>query len=234
MPDEHETFVLRPGRVRVVLLTIGLVFCGALFYFMALVCLAIKVDSVLARFALMLLALFLAALATYFLLVLRTTIIRIEVGPERLKLRLPRVRGPLPVIGTIRADLPYGDIVSVERREEVYVSFGLVTVQRVFSILTRNGVRIVLGVMAENWGAQMRFDRAAELIAARAHVPVADRGTVRVGGVIRAMIRDVPPWGAETTDTAVRSRWHRRATLSMQLLMLLVSLTAVLRACSHS
>ena len=234
MPDEQETYVLRPGRACIVLLTIGLVFCGAVFYFMAAVCLAIPVDNVLARFALTLLALFLAALATYFLLLLRTTIIRIEVGPERLKLRLPRVRGPLPLLSTIRADLPYGDIVSVEHREEAYVSFGLVTVQRVFSIVTRDGVRIVLGVMAENWGAQMPYDQAAARIAARAHVTVADRGTVRVGGVIRAMIHDVPPWGGETTDVAERSRWHRRATLTMQLLMLIMALSAVLRACSHS
>ena len=31
MADEQETFVLRPGRARIVLLTIGLVFCGAVF-----------------------------------------------------------------------------------------------------------------------------------------------------------------------------------------------------------
>ena len=179
MDRDHETFVVRPGLLRVVLLSVLLVVGAAVFLFLAAVAAVINVSGVLARGALLLLALFLAALAVYFLLVLSTIAQRIEVGPERLKLRLPRTRGPLPLLGVIRAQLPYGAIASVERREEVYVSFGLVTVQHAFSLVTRDGARLPLGVMAGNWGYQLPFDQAAQKIAERAGCSVIDRGAVR-------------------------------------------------------
>jgi len=240
MAGGEETFVLRMSRVRLALVGSGLAVCAILFYLaaavalMAAVAVVIDVGNLWARFALGLAALGLAALATYYLLLLRTTIIRIEVGPERLKLRMPAVRGPLPLLRTIRAEIPYGDIASVETREEVYSSFGLVTVQCAFSVLTREGARLPLGVMAENWGAQMRFDEAAARIAARARLAVVDRGAVRVGGVIRAMIRDVPPWSAESMTLPERTSWRRRGLATVQIILVLVSATAILRSCVHS
>ena len=142
---ERETFVLPPATVRVVLVSAGLVFCSAVFLAMTANCAMIKVDSAIARFALML-----AGLVAYLLLLLRTNIIRIELTPLRPKLRLPRVGGPLRLLGTIRADIPYTDIASVDTREEVYISFGLAIVQHAYSIVTRDGVRVLLGVMTEN------------------------------------------------------------------------------------
>jgi hypothetical protein len=232
--DTRETFVLRPGPLRVVLLSVVLVFGAGVFLFLAAVAVVIKVDSLLARAALSLLALVLAALALCFLLLLRTNIIRIEVGPERLKLRTPRVRGPLVLLSSIREDIPYSAIASVEAREEVYSSFGLVTVQRAFSIVTRDGRRLPIGIMAENLGAQMPFDQAAARIATRAGLSVVDRGAVRVGGVLRAIIRDVPPWSSAAMTVPERKVWHRRAALTMQFIGLLVVAVALLRACSGS
>jgi hypothetical protein len=234
MDSDDSTLVLRPGPLRLVLLSITLVFCACIFLFMAAVAVAIKVDSLIARSVLLLVALVLVALAVYLLLLLRTTIIRIEVGPQRLKLRIPKVRGPLPLLSTIRADLPYSAIASVETREEVYSSFGLVTVQRVFSLVTREGVRLPLGVMAENWGAQMPYDKAAAQIAARAHTAVVDRGAVRVGGILRAIINDVPPWSTQTMPAEESTAWHRRAALTIQLILALVAVTALLRSCFKS
>jgi hypothetical protein len=234
MQSDLETFVLRPGPLRVILLSVGLVFCAGLFLFMAAVAIAIRIDNLVARSAVFLLALVLVALAIYFLLLLRTTIIRIEVGPERLKLRMPGVRGPLPLLSTVRAELPYSAIASVETHEEIYNSFGLVTVQRVYSLVTRDGVRLPLGVMAENWGAQMRFDQAAAQIAVRAKTSVIERGAVRVGGVLRAMIRDVPPLSTHSMTLPETKSWHRRAAVSIQLIMLLVGATALLRSCLGS
>ena len=123
---------------------------------------------------------------------------------------------------------------SVETREEIYSSFGLITVQRAYSLVTRDGVRLPLGVMAENWGAQMRFDQAAAQIAARAQTSVIERGAVRVGGVLRAMIRDVPPWSTHSMTLPETKSWHRRAAVSIQLIMLLVGATALLRSCLGS
>jgi hypothetical protein len=83
---------------------------------------------------------------------------------------MPRVRGPVPLLGSIKADLPYSAVASVETREEVYSTFGLVTEQRAYSVVTRDGVRLPLGTMVENWSAplQLRFDQAAARIAERA------------------------------------------------------------------
>jgi hypothetical protein len=234
MPDNHETFVLRPGPLRAILLWVLLPFSAAMFLVLAAIAAAIQVDRMLARLAVWLVALVLAALAVYFLLALRMSIVRIEVGPERLKLRMPRVRGPLPLLRTIRADLPYSVIAAVETREEVYSTFGLVTVERAYSIVTRDGARLPLGVMAENWGGQMRFDEAAERIAARARLPVSKRGAVRVGGIIRAMVNDVPPWSAEAMSVPESQAWHRRAIMTMQFIGLLIVAVAVLRSCSGS
>src|SRR5580704_927473 len=125
MLDDHATFILRPGLWRVLFLWVTLLLCAGLFVAMAVILVFINVDSLVARLALWLVALGLVALAAWFLLYLRTSIIRIEVGPERLKLRMPRMRGPMALFGTIRAELPYTAIAAVETREEVYRSFGL-------------------------------------------------------------------------------------------------------------
>jgi hypothetical protein len=232
MPDSHDTFLLRVGPLRVVLLTVIMVFGAVVFLFIGATFAAIKVDSLLGRSALLLAALFLLMLAAYCLIILRTNIIRIEVGPERLKLRMPRLRGPLPLLTTIRAALPYADVASVETREEVYSTFGLVTVQRAYSLVTRDGVRLPLGVMAESWGFQMPFDQAAARIATRAGISIIDRGAVRVGGIIRAMLYDVPPWSTAAMTTLENKGWHRRATMTMQIIMLLIAMGAILRSCA--
>jgi hypothetical protein len=238
---DDKIFVLRPTLGRRILLFIGLIFCAGLFIGMAAldvwisaVAMPAGVDSLAARLVMWLGALILLALAVYMLLLLRVTMVRIEVGPQQLSLRLPRTRGPLPVLGTVRAELPYPAIVAVETRQEVYVSFGLVTIQRAFSMVTRDGKRILLGVMAENWGMQLPFDQAAARIASRAGIAVVDRGALRVGGVIRAMLHDVPPWDTTAMTPAQNKAWHRRAALTMQIILGLCVLTAVLRACGKS
>lgn len=240
MADDTATFVLRPTIGHRIFLFVGLMFCALMFIGMAAVAIwisafaaAIHVDSVAARLALWLGALVLVLLAIYMVLLLRVTIVRIEVGPRQVSLRVVRTRGPLPC-GTIRAEVPYTAIAAVETRQEVYVSFGMATIQHAYSIVTRGGDRLVLGITAENWGMQLPFDKAAALIASRAGSTVVDRGAVRVGGVIRAMLHDVPPWDAAAMTPREHYVWRRRAALTVQLLMLLLGLTAVLRACGKS
>jgi len=235
---EHTSggFVLKPGPLRIVLLTVTFVICAAVFLFMAAILIMIDVDSLLARFALVLGALVLVALAVFFLLLLRTNIVRVEVGPERFKLRMPRVRGPVPLLGSIKADLPYSAVASVETREEVYSTFGLVTEQRAYSVVTRDGVRLPLGTMVENRSAplQLRFDQVAARIAERAGTSVVERGAVMVGGTVRAIIHDAPPWSTEAMAAPESEAWHQRAILSVQLIAVLGLAVALLRACAGS
>jgi hypothetical protein len=234
MPGDDETFVLEPGPLRMTMLGFGLVLCAVMFLFMAAVAVAITVDNFFGRLALLLLGLLLTVLAIYLLLLLRTLVIRVEVGPERLKVRVPRLRGPLPLLSTLRAELPYSAIASVETREEVYSSFGIVTVQRSFRVVTRDGASIPLGIMAENWGAQMPYDQLSARIAARAGIPVVERGAVRVGGIVRAIVDDLPPWTTEAMTSTESNIWRRRAAMTMQFVVFVSIATALLRSCNGS
>lgn len=238
--DNNKPFVLRPTAAHRIFLVGGLIVCACVLFGMAAFAVwisgfaSIRIDSIALRLACWIGALLLVLIAIYLLLLLRMTTIRIEVGPQQVSMRLPRTRGPLPVLGLIRADLPYSAITAVETRQEVYVSFGLTTIQHAYSIVTHGGERLLLGVMAENWGMQLPFDKAAALIASCVGKVVVDRGAVRVGGVIRVMLRDVPPWDAPAMTPAESTVWHRRAALTTQILMTLLALTAVLRACGKS
>jgi hypothetical protein len=229
----HGTFVLKPGPARLVLTSAGLILPACVFLFLAAVVAMIEVDNALGRAALLLAALALVGLAAFFLLSLSQNAIRIEVGPERLKLRLPRMRGPLMLPSLVRAELPYSSIAAVERRDEIYSSFGMVTVQDAFSLVTRDGARFPLGTMAENWGSQLRFDQAAERIAQRAGATVTDRGAVRVGGILRAIVRGTPAWGSETLTPVERNIWHARSVRTLRILGLIIALLAVARACAR-
>ena len=233
--DARQTLVIRFSRWRRLLLSLGLVACAAVFVMLAgfFVWLARADLPVVGEIALVVLAFGLVALAVYLLLLLIPLAVRIEVGPQRVRLRVPRVRGPLPLVGMTDASLGYDAILSVERREEVYVSFGVVTVQMAYSLVTRDGHRILLGVMPQNWGTALRFDKAAEQIAVRLGLGIVDHGAVRVGGVIRAMVRDVPAWSAAAMPLKEQRHWEWRGALTVQLLMALLGIIAVLRACTN-
>ena len=142
------------------------------------------------------------------------------------------MRGPLPLFGLIHATLPYVTVLSVESRQEVYVSFGMVTVQEAYGVVTREGARFLLGIRSQTWGTGLRFDEAARQIAARAGQSVVDCGAVRVGGIIGAMINDVPAWGGSPMPPQDRSRWVRRGALTVRLLLALLAIGALLRACA--
>jgi hypothetical protein len=166
-------------------------------------------------------------------LFLSTNWVRIEVGPQMLKLRLPRLRGPMPLPSLIRAEIPYSDIAAVEHREEVYDSFGLVSVQDAYSLMLRDGTRVPFGALAEHWTKPLPVDEAAERIAQRAGCSLRDRGAVFIGGVVRAIARDTPPWGNETMTAAERKHWHARALLTLRILGVLLAVAALARACSR-
>lgn len=228
-----EAFVVSTGWVRLTLLTTVFIFSAVLFIFLSAVFAAIEVDSAIGRFVLVLVALGVFLLAIYMLLLLLTMVNRVEVRSDRVLLRMARTRGVLPLPRLIRADIPYSDVRSVESREEIYSTFGLTTMLRAYSLVTRDGTRLPLGVMAENAGFQMPFDRAAALIAERAHTGIVVRGAVRVGGILHSMISDVPPWSAEPLSANELAAAQRRATITLQVIGLLVMSVALLRACSQ-
>jgi hypothetical protein len=233
---QGDTFVVKPGSGRVVIQTLGLVFCAGVFLSLAAFAVFAAVwetDSAIGRPALLVLAAVLVVFAVFILLFLSANWVRIEVGPQMLRLRLPRLRGPVPLPSLVRAEIAYSDIAAVEHREEMYSSLGLANIQDAYSLVLRDGTRILLGVLAELWGASLPVDQAAERIAQRAGCSVRDRGAVRVGGVIRGFIRDAPPWGSETMTAAERKRWHAHALRSIRMLGILLALMALARACAR-
>jgi hypothetical protein len=193
--ESEETLIVRPGRLRLVLVSIGLVVCAALMLWWAVaVCiLAYVVGSIGGWIVLIPVALACVAVAAFLLLCLNAMALRIEVGRERLKLRVPRLRGHLPLLGLVRAELPYDAIASVQYRIEVY---GAGRRQHAFSLVTRDGDRIPLGAIIEGAPFQYPFGRASALIAERANCPLVTRGAVHIGSVFHAMLHGAPDWSA--------------------------------------
>jgi len=196
MAERPQLLVVRPGRLRVVLVSAGLILSALLLlcWTAGVVLLAGEIDFILIQIGLILVALGVAAIAVYLLLLLYTLALRIELGPERLKLRLPRMRGHLALPGLIRAELPYTAIASVQRRAEIFSSFGGARVQHAFSLVTRDDGRLPLGFIVANAALQYPLDSVADAIAARAVCPNVERGAIRVGSIFGAMIHGMPEW----------------------------------------
>jgi hypothetical protein len=194
--ESGETFVVRPGRLRLVLVSTGLVLCAALMLaWAAAACFAANfIDRAAAWIGLIPAALFCVLIAIYLLLSLNAMAFRIELGRERVKLRLPHLRGHLPLPGLIRAELPYDAIASVQYRIEVFGGAG--RRQHAFSLVTRDGDRFALGFIIEGAPFQYPLGRTAALIAERAGCPVITRGAVRIGGLLHAMLHGAPDWNA--------------------------------------
>jgi hypothetical protein len=228
---DQGPFVVSAGPWRILLLAPLLVIAGLVFLSLALVMLYVDVANVAGRLALWGAALGLAALAIYFLLLAAALAMRVEVAPDALRLRLPRWQSVLPWFPWIRAAIPYAEIAAVETRDEVYSSFGLTSVQTVYSIASKAGRRIVLGFTSPLAAWNYPFDEAAARIARKAGIAVTDRGAVEVGGIIRSIIKGTPPWSTASIGANARATARRRAALAMQIAFAMVVAAVALRAC---
>jgi hypothetical protein len=224
-------FIVSAGPWRIILLAPLLVLAGVVFLFLALVMVYVDVANLPGRLAFWGAALGFAAMAIYFLLLAASLALRVEVAPDALRLRIPRWQGVLPWFPWIRAAIPYADIAAVETRDDVYSSFGLTSVQTVYSVATKAGRRIVLGFTSPLATWNYPFDEAAARIARNAGVAVTDRGAVEVGGIIRSIIKGTPPWSAARIGADGRATARRRAALAMQIAFAMVVVAVALRAC---
>jgi hypothetical protein len=228
---DQGPFIVSAGPWRIILLAPLLVLAGVVFLFLALVMVYVDVANLPGRLAFWGAALGFAAMAIYFLLLAASLALRVEVAPDALRLRIPRWQGVLPWFPWIRAAIPYADIAAVETRDDVYSSFGLTSVQTVYSVATKAGRRIVLGFTSPLATWNYPFDEAAARIARNAGVAVTDRGAVEVGGIIRSIIKGTPPWSAASIGADGRATARRRAALAMQIAFAMVVVAVALRAC---
>ena len=118
----------------------------------------------------------------YYLLILFYNAARIEAGPTHVRLRVPRTRGMFVLPSIIRrAEIAYDAIKAIEELARKFISgFGLGTAERAYSLVTRNGTRIPLGIEASYRYPPLAYAEAAEEIATRAGTAVIDRGAVRI------------------------------------------------------
>lgn len=125
--------------------------------------------------------------------------------------------------------LPLSQIGSVERRREVFRSFGFSTMREALSIVTVAGKRI--GLFSNTLGtlSTLPIDELADAIASAAGITVTDDGTVRArgSGLYGAASSS---WTELPLDAFSAGKAQRAAMLTAQICTGLLLLTFILRA----
>ena len=125
--------------------------------------------------------------------------------------------------------LPLSHIRSVERRREVFRSFGFSTMREALSIVTVAGKRI--GLFSNTLGtlSTLPIDEVADAIATAAAITVTDDGTVRAqgSGLYGAASSS---WTELPLDAPSAAKAQRAALLTAQICTGLLLLTFILRA----
>jgi hypothetical protein len=105
---------------------------------------------------------------------------RVELGETSVKMTLPLGRGPTPMLRYRTHDVPYDQIKAVETRSEVYGGSVAPVLLKGARLILKDDSAVKLGYVSEaNTDPCFPFPLIAQQIAARAGVPVEDRGCVR-------------------------------------------------------
>jgi|GEM_PF-2201584 len=127
--------------------------------------------------------------------------------------------------------LPAREIGSVERRVEVFRTFGLTSMRESLSVVPDGGERIGLFSNANGSLNRLPLAEIAAAIAAAAGVAVTDDGTVLTKG--RGLYGEASStWNERPLDAPSASKARRAATRTLQILVGLMMLGFVLRACT--
>jgi hypothetical protein len=211
IPTDKETFVVHAGLWHILSL--------ALLTFVALAALylgnGLFIDgyqNVLLGLVAWPMALLLVGLAILSALAASTVAVRIKVGASTVRIRVPRWHG-VPGLRWIRREIPYLQIKAVERRDEIIRSGSLTAIQTAHSIVAADGQRIVLGLTSPLTARNYPFEEASRRIAAKANLPVTNRGCVRLGGLLRNMRCGAPPWETPSVSDEGRTTAYRQTPL---------------------
>lgn len=105
---------------------------------------------------------------------------RVDLGEEKVRLRLPAGRGPTPMLRYRFYEFPYSDVHSVETRREVYGSWLAPVLMKGARVTLKDGTVVPLGYVNEaNVDPALPTLDIAARIAERARLPLIDRGNVR-------------------------------------------------------
>ena len=151
---------------------------------------------------------------------------RVEVTEDKVKLKLPTWRGPNPFGPVVRAEVPYSEISSVQKRGEIYAFLGVLGLRESSSLVTKDGTRHVLGYITENEAdSPMPYDNITNLIANRAGLEVNHIGTVNGGSQLGAAFSKTPSWDTEPIKAEDVSKIRKRAQfVALGLVILLIGL----------
>ena len=233
-PTDQDTFVATAPTWRLLLLLPIVAFSAGVLFVIAAVLPLADPGTHPASLAIWLLALVLFAVGLFMVLLGLSLFSRIEVGKERLKLRVPLWRGAMPWIPWVRGEIPFSDIRAVERRDEIYSSFGIPSMQTAYSIANAEGRRIVLGYRSPLAAWNYPLDEAAVLIADKAGVKLVDRGGVKIGGIVRSAIQGPPSWDTPSVSEEERQATQAKAARALGLVFAFMAAVVALRACLQS
>ena len=150
-----------------------------------------------------------------------------NVHMNRLAAFLPRKRGFAPLA---REEIVVGfqNVDRIETREEVFSSFGVTTSQRAYSLVLKEGGRIVLGADRAMLPAHVR--RIVEAVRARHDAPLVDRGMIDgdAGFMLVAGVK-VPDWSAPPLAAAEVDRRIRARNRTPALLLIAAAFTILTR-----
>jgi len=135
----------------------------------------------------------------------------------------------VPRFRTIR--LPVGEIRSVERRQEIFRTFGLSSLRESLSVVTNGDERIGLFSNVSGSPSTLPFDEIAGAIASAAGIAVTDDGTVltKASGLYGEASSS---WSERRLDETAAIKARGAAVRTLQILAALVMLGFVLRTCT--
>jgi hypothetical protein len=106
--------------------------------------------------------------------------LRVELGPDSVKMNLPKSSGPTPKFRYQAYDIPYDQIHAVETRREIYGGSLAPVLLKGARLITKDQQTIALGYVSDaNVDPSFPYPEIAKKIADRARLPLIDRGNVR-------------------------------------------------------
>lgn len=148
---------------------------------------------------------------------------RLELGETSVRFTLP-ARGGAHLLAYTKKDIPYDQIAAVETRCELYGRSIAPVFMRGVQIVTKDGAKIPLGYVNEsNVDPVFPFPTIAQQIAARAGVPVTDRGNVKrwmtkkIFGIKSSEQENTP---VPETEIARLNTQHNRVTAAIVIVLL--------------
>lgn len=135
---------------------------------------------------------------------------RVVVDDQKVKLSVPRWRGPSPDVRYLEDTIKLGDIEAVETRGEIYQAVNVPVMTRATVLKLKDGSQHLLGYVNENSpDPALPYPEIGRVIAERAGVPFVDKGRVDAGHHARAMLKGPPDWDARPLSEGAYHAYQR-------------------------